>query len=102
MGGVFFCSIHFVQMYLRTHDFGPPEEVPLANSESVELRNFATMMIEGGEVLLVICLSFLNIVFLKRRETFKFLFNQLVDYNKKMAGKSETYIIGNNLDKNPV
>ncbi len=85
-GGFWFAGIHMLQMYYKTHVDELPEE-GFTGETHTDLRTFATLMIEGGEILLIICVTFLNLVFCWRDKIFIYLFNQLIDYNKKLSGK---------------
>lgn len=91
LGGFWFMGIHMLQMYYKTHVDDIPEE-GFTGERHTNLRTFATLMIEGGEILLIICVTFLGLIFCWRAKIFIYLFNQLIDYNKKLSGKFE-YIL---------
>lgn len=94
MGNTNFVIIHIIQMYLRTHEKEIDEE-GLIGPKPKDLKRFATLMIEGGEIMLITCLALLNYVFFQRLDIFKFLFNELLDYNKKLSGKYTTLMLTN-------
>lgn len=76
-------------MYMKTNSNDIPEGKVSEDDADPEmsLRDLATLMIQGGEVLLITCCNFLNYIFLKRRKVFMQLFNELLNYNKKLSGK---------------
>lgn len=61
-------------------------EEGMSGTKPRDLRAFATNMIRYGELLLNTMLTFLNIVLTFNMETFMFLFNELINYNKKLSG----------------
>lgn len=63
----------------------------MAGPKSRDLEAFATSMIRYGELLLNTMLTFLNIVLTFRMETFMFLLNELLNYNKKLSGTLEGF-----------
>ncbi len=84
-GGFWFSSIHMLHMYFKIHG-EELSETGSSTEQHTNLRAFATSMIEAGEILLTLCISFLGNVNCLRYKVFIYLFNQLIDYNKKLSG----------------
>lgn len=79
-------TMHTTQAALYLTSVDIPEEEKIA-ARSFTLKQFVTRIIEYGQVILMICINFLNYISLTRADEFIFLFNQLLDCNKTMNGK---------------
>lgn len=87
--GVGFNFLHGLHLYTKVLKDIPDE----SNEEhtSADLKAFAVTMIQYGEILLNTMLSFLNYNMMCKLDTFKFLFNELLDYNKRLSGRTKHY-----------
>lgn len=87
MGGIVLPVLHLIQMFITLYNDGSiPEDHTTDYPEAKNYQNVATLMLARGEVMFLVLCGLLNYIFLERLEIFKFLFNQLLNYNKKLSG----------------
>ncbi|CAL8128959.1 unnamed protein product [Orchesella dallaii] len=72
-GGFVFAAIHSLRIYQVLTD--------TEDEDGFDVRKFATLVIEGGEVIITIVISLLVILILDRRDTIIYTYNQIFLYN---------------------
>lgn len=85
-----FCGAHLFQIYLKYSEKDDLEDESLSDEDKEHRTNsaFAAMLIACGELLVVICITFLNAVTLRNVHLFRFLLNQIIAYNKLTRGNN--------------